>query len=103
MIIVQRIWKDFLIHYLIIFILAAFLKKPLNLGYGKFLYGTVIITFLVTYLNHRIFPQLNVNRYLNVSQEGFQACNLRWGNVVGDCPYKNICQQRRMCEYNQMR
>ena len=103
MILVHHIWKDLVFHYIIVLLLVTFFKKQFNLTHGTFLFSTVFATLLITYLNHRYFPQLAISRYLNKAQEAFQACELRWGNVPEDCPYKASCQHRRMCEYNHMR
>ena len=103
MILHHHIWKDLVFHYLIVLMLMAYFKRQFGFTHGSFILSTVLATLFITYLNHRFFPKLAISRYLNKAQEGFQACDLRWGHSPVDCPFKAACQHRRMCEYNHTR
>ncbi len=103
MILHHKIWKDLIFHYIIVLLLMTYFKRQFGFTHGSFIVSTVLATLILTYLNHRFFPQLAIRRYLNKPQEAFQACNLRWGNKPCDCPFKDACPHRRMCEYNQNR
>jgi len=85
MILHHAVWKDLVFHYLIVLLLMAYFKRAFGFTHGSFIVSTVLATLILTYLNHRFFPQLAIQRYLNKPQEAFQACNLRWGNKPCDC------------------
>ena len=103
MILHHAIWKDLVFHYVIVMLLMTYFKNQFGYTRGTFLFSTVAATLLITYLNHRYFPQLAISRYLNKPQEAFQACDLRWGGRPCDCPLKEVCPHRRMCEFNRAR
>ena len=77
MILHHAIWKDLILHYVIVTMLMAYFKSQFGFTHGTFLFSTVLATLLITYLNHRYFPRLAISRYLNKAQEGFQACDDR--------------------------
>lgn len=69
---INKIWKDFVFHFIIVLLLVTFFKKQFHITHGVFVLSSLFATALITYLNHRYFPELAISRYLNKPQEGFQ-------------------------------
>jgi hypothetical protein len=92
MIVYQKIMKDFAFHYVLVFLFTAALRSQFKMTHHVFLFSTLAATFVITYLNHRYFPQLAITRFLNAPQEAFQDCTRHRGvqgsNCGNNCGYK---------------
>lgn len=101
MIVYRRLWKDLVFHYLVAYLIAVYFRKQLGLTHNTLLLSSLVATALITLVNRAFFPQMELRAILK--GEGFQGCTQRWGMKPCDCPFKDACPHRRMCEYNASR
>lgn len=94
MIVFQRIWKDLVVHFVIVFILLAFIQR---IGIYERLFMSLAAALLLTLINHVFLP------WLRLDGEGFQGCNLRWGVPPAACPFRASCPHRPTCDFARTR
>jgi hypothetical protein len=96
MIVAKRIWIDFVLHSVITLLLFSAFQPRFKLSYKHYIGLSLFASLLVTIINHTFFPQFK----LRYTVEGFQECQMRWGNKPYDCPFKDTCPHKRLCAYN---
>ena len=87
MIIFNRIWKDLVLHFVIVYVLLS----TRNFSQNELLTVSLVSSMLLTLLNHIFLPSFR--------GENFQGCYLRWGVPPSKCPFRPNCPHQRMCDF----
>lgn len=92
MIVFRRVWKDLVLHFVIVYVLLSIF--PHYFSHTEFVFVSLVASLLLTLINHVFLPWLRL-----AAREDFQGCTLRWGMPPSSCPFRASCPHRPTCDF----